>query len=100
MLPPGQRGPGRVLDPGHLRSAASFVFGQRRVHRVAGRAGPGRLFIERRDQCDSVFHRHFGAGADGEVGGVRGVAEQGHSGPAGPVALIHGDFASRVAALG
>ena len=70
VLPPGQARAGGVLDLLDLRPAHLLVLGQRSVE-VVWLAGHGRR------EGDSVLHCHLGAGANREVSGVCGVAEQG-----------------------
>jgi hypothetical protein len=55
-----------------------LVLGERGVE-VIGMGGHGRR------EGDRGLHRHLGAGADREVGGVRRVAEQGDRRAASPV---------------
>ena len=68
-LPPREPLTRGGLDLGDLGTADVLVQVQRGVDVV------GQL-VERRRQCDGVFHRHLGAGPDGEVGCVGGVAEE------------------------
>src|SRR6266545_3916918 len=69
VLPPRQTWPGRGLDLLHGRPGHGLVVVQRGIHfaRMPQHCG---------GQCDRVLHRHLRSGADGEVCGVRGVAEQ------------------------
>ena len=78
VLPPRQARARRVLDLGHQRLPGRFVGGQ-------GGVDVSAVFAERGHQRDRVLHRHLGARADREVGGVRGVAEQRDRGAPDPV---------------
>ena len=60
---------GRMLDPLRLLAAGRLVDGQRRPRVVRARQ-------QRRMQRDGVLQRQLGARADGEMGGVRRVAEE------------------------
>ena len=68
LLEPALRNPGRALQAFHLRLVGLLVL-RETLADIAG-------FEDRPVQGDRVLHRQFGAGADGEMGGVDGVAGQ------------------------
>ncbi len=68
LLEPRQAGAGGALGGGDDGAALCLVGGQRA-------RGVG-LFLEAGGQREGVLDGEFGAGADGEVRGVRGIAEQ------------------------
>ncbi len=69
VLEPGGAGAGRLLEALHQRLALQLVVS----HGGQPLAG---VALQRARERDGVLHRQLGAGADGEVGGVGGVAEQ------------------------
>ncbi len=68
VLEPFEAGLGGALGGFDDRPAFALVRGERRVH-----VG---VFVQAGGQREGVLHGQLGAGADGEVGGVGGVAEQ------------------------
>ncbi len=73
--------PAEVLEP--LQAGAGGPLGggdDGPAFLLVGRQGPSqrRLFLQAGGQCQGVLDGELGAGADGEVGGVRGVAQQDH----------------------
>ena len=70
VLEPHQRHVGGVLGLLDFEPPLGFVMRERALYI----APPG--FLERIEQRDRVFHRELGAGADGEMRGRLGVADQ------------------------
>jgi hypothetical protein len=84
---PRERFPPQLAAPGQFlqaldRGPAHLLVPAQRVTEI-GFAGDGV------DQRDRVLHGQLGAGADGEVGGVRGVAQQ-HRAAGAPTGAAHG----------
>ena len=68
VLPPRQAGPGRALDLVHRRAAG-------RLEGLEGGVEVAGVLRQALHQGGGVLHGHLRAGADREVGGVGGVAE-------------------------
>lgn len=94
LLEPAEAGGGRALGGLDDRAALGLVRGECLAE--------GRLFLDAGGECERVLDGELGTGADGEVGGVGGVAEQ-HRIAVGPAVVddgTEGDPGGVVAAEG